>query len=103
MKRNVLVSVLMMLVLVAFVACQTPAGRSAGDVVDDGTITTKIKSKLLEDSVTKGIAISVETFEGAVTLTGAVDNETQRARAVQIAQETRGVKKVYNLIKIKGR
>ncbi|MFH1122727.1 MAG: BON domain-containing protein [Pseudomonadota bacterium] len=62
--------------------CQTPAGRTAGQVVDDATITTKVKAKIFQDSVLKGFAISVETFEGEVTLTG-------------------GVRKVHNLIKIK--
>ncbi len=87
--------------LVAFVACQTPAGRSAGEVVDDGTITTEVKAKLLNDSVTKGLAVSVQTFEGAVTLTGAVDTEAQRAKAAEIASSVKGVKKVNNLVTIK--
>lgn len=88
-------------VVIGFTACRTPAGRSAGQVVDDGTITTEVKAKLLNDSVTKGIAVSVETFQGQVTLTGAVDNEAQRDRAVALAHSVKGVKKVNNLITIK--
>ncbi len=87
--------------VVALVACQTPAGRSAGEVVDDGTITTEIKAKLLDNNITKGLAVSVQTFEGAVTLTGAVDTEAQRAKAVEIAHSVKGVKKVNNLVTIK--
>ncbi len=82
-------------------ACATPAGRSAGQVVDDGTITTKVKAKLLRDSVLQGFAISVDTFQGEVTLTGAVNVPDQRERAGRIARETRGVKKVNNLLKMK--
>ncbi|MHB8108524.1 MAG: BON domain-containing protein [Syntrophorhabdaceae bacterium] len=103
MRRTVFVSIIMMLVLVAFVACHTPAGRSSGEVVDDATITTKVKTKLLEDNITKALAIDVDTFEGTVTMSGAVDTDAQRTRAIQIAQGTRGVKKVQNLIKLKGR
>ncbi len=88
-------------VLVALVACQTPAGRSAGEVVDDGTITTEVKAKLLDDSVTKGLAVSVQTFEGAVTLIGAVDTAAQRARAEELARSVKGVKKVNNLVTLK--
>jgi len=88
-------------ILFSISACQTPAGRSAGQVIDDGTITTKVKAKLFDESVLKGFAISVDTFEGTVTLTGAVDSEEQKDKASQIAASTQGVKKVNNLITIK--
>ena len=88
-------------VLFTFLGCQTPAGRSAGQVVDDATITTKVKTKIFGDSILKGFAISVETFKGEVTLTGAVDNEWSKGRAERVAKSTTGVLKVHNLIKIK--
>lgn len=88
-------------ILFCLFACQTPAGRTAGEVVDDATITTKVKTKLFKDPVVSGFAISVETFDGEVTLTGAVDSEEAKKRAGEIAQKTSGVRKVNNLIKIK--
>lgn len=93
--------VLFCAVLICATACATPAGRSVGQVVDDSTITTKVKGKLLGDSVLQGFAISVDTFQGEVTLTGAVNVPSQIERAEQIARETRGVKKVNNLLKLK--
>ena len=87
--------------LVVLAACQTPAGRSAGEVVDDGTITTEIKAMLLNDDITRGLAVSVQTFQGVVTLTGAVDTEGQRARATDVAYSVKGVKKVNNLVEIR--
>ena len=87
--------------LVVLGACQTPAGRSAGEVVDDGTITTEIKAKLLNDDITRGLAVSVQTFQGVVTLTGAVDTQGQRTRATDVAYSVTGVKKVNNLVEIK--
>ncbi len=94
-----------MIVLLAFVmilvGCRTPAGRSAGQVVDDSTITTEVKAKLLSDSVTKGLAVSVQTFEGQVTLTGAVETEQQRSKAGEVAASVKGVKKVNNLVSLK--
>jgi hyperosmotically inducible periplasmic protein len=101
MKRISVSIVILLAILVLVSACQTPAGRSTGQVVDDATITSEVKAKLLADSITKGIAVSVETFEGQVTLTGAVDSENQRERAVQIAKSVKGVKKVNNLINLK--
>jgi hyperosmotically inducible protein len=85
----------------ALLACQTPAGRSTGEVIDDATITTKVKAKLFDESILRGFAISVETFEGQVTLTGAVDTDAQRERAAEIARSVNGVKNVKNLLKIK--
>ncbi len=104
-KSYLLIIALCMVVVFATcktAACQTtPAGRSAGEVVDDSTITTEVKAKLLEDSITKGLAVSVKTFEGAVTLTGAVDTEAQRAKAAELARSVKGVKKVNNLVTLK--
>jgi hyperosmotically inducible periplasmic protein len=88
-------------IVVALGGCRTPAGRTAGDVVDDATSTSKVKAKLLEDGVLKGLGISVDTFEGQVTLTGAVPNEEQRGRAEAITRSVYGVKKVNNLLNIR--
>ena len=98
-KYCLLIAALCMLFVLA--ACQTPAGRSAGEVVDDGTITTEIKALLLNDDITRGLAVSVQTFQGVVTLTGAVDTEGQRTRATDVAYSVTGVKKVNNLVEIK--
>ena len=80
MKKACVAVVVLLCVLAALAACQTPAGRTTGQVVDDGTITTEVKAKLLEDNDTKGLAVSVETFEGQVTLTGAVDTRSSARR-----------------------
>ncbi len=101
MRKTSFSIAIVMMVLVALVACRTPAGRSAGQVVDDASITTEVKAKLLNDNVTKGLAVSVDTFEGQVTLTGAVDTGAQRDKAAQIAMSVKGVKKVNNLISMK--
>jgi hyperosmotically inducible protein len=104
MKRSTRLSVLLLCVAVLFVfsSCRTPAGRSAGQVVDDATITTKVKAKLFDESILRGFAISVNTFEGTVTLTGAVKTEEQKKKAGQIAGSTEGVRNVNNLLKVKG-
>lgn len=82
-------------------ACHTPAGRTAGQVVDDSTITTKVKAKLFDDDQLSGFAISVKTFKGEVTLTGAVESGSQKARATILAKNVSGVTSVNNLLQIK--
>ncbi|MEJ2685570.1 MAG: BON domain-containing protein [Candidatus Sulfobium sp.] len=71
-------------------------------MVDDATITTKVKAKLFDESILRGFAISVNTFEGTVTLTGAVKTEEQKVKAGKIAGSTEGVRNVNNLLKVKG-
>jgi hyperosmotically inducible protein len=101
-KSKVLTTILLCAALLFYIwGCTTPAGRTAGQVLDDSTITTKVKAKIFGDSILKGFAISVKTFEGEVTLIGAVNNEKERKKAAQLARSTAGVRKVHNLIKIK--
>jgi hyperosmotically inducible protein len=87
--------------LFAVFSCATPAGRTTGQVVDDGTITTKVKTKLFNDPIVSGFAISVSTFKAEVTLTGAVDSKEAKDKADFLARNTLGVVKVHNLIKVK--
>ena len=95
--------VVLVFALVLAGACHTPAGRSTGQVIDDSTITSEVKGKLLQDEGLKSLGISVNTFEGQVTLTGAVNTPDQKSKATQIAQNVKGVQKVNNLISVKQR
>jgi hyperosmotically inducible protein len=76
-------------------------GKSAGTVIDDTVVTTKVKTALLADSDIKGLGINVETSKGVVTLNGAVANQTQIDRAVQVASGVQGVSSVTNNLTIK--
>ncbi len=100
-KKTRIVLILLLVFLLTVVSCRTPAGRSTGQVVDDATITTEVKAKLLEQSILKGMAISVQTFEGRVTLIGAVDTPEQKSAAEQTARGVRGVTGVNNNLEIK--
>jgi len=102
MQKRYLYLALVVVMTLVIGSCQTPAGRTAGEVIDDATITTKVKAKLLDEGALQGLAISVDTFEGEVTLTGAVKNEQQRETAGKIVRTVSGVKAVNNLLKIKG-
>lgn len=77
--------------------------RSVGTQIDDGVITSKVKLKLLEDPITKARKIDVDTVNGVVTLTGVVDSEEERQRAVKITSGVEGVKKVVNNLRIEKR
>ena len=62
--------------------------------VSDSWITTKVKSTLLLSSDVSGTEISVTTDKGVVKLAGDVDSKGERDRAVELAQNVRGVQKV---------
>jgi hyperosmotically inducible protein len=85
----------MLLVIGLLVGCAgTPEQRSTGEILDDTTITTKVKTGLLADPMVSAFAISVETSRGVVSLTGIVNSTGERARAIEVAQETGGVRRV---------
>lgn len=70
--------------------------RSFGDVVEDASITTAVKSKLLWSKHADGLATDVDTRMGKVTLTGEADSGAARDLAGRLAANTRGVVSVDN-------
>lgn len=60
----------------------------------DVTITSAIKLKIFGESDLDSFAIHVSTIDGEVFLTGVVKNRAAKNRAIAIAQETKGVKRV---------
>ena len=79
----------------------SPTQESKADYVDDTLITTRVKSKLLDDQILKRFAIKVETFKGVVNLSGFVDTMEQAQRAVEITRAVEGVKLVKNSLILK--
>ena len=63
-------------------------------VVSDSWITTKVKSELLADSISKGIDVSVVTLHGVVVLKGALANQDAIEHVKDIAAKVKGVKSV---------
>lgn len=83
-------------------ACSsTPTQQSTGQAIDDGVITAKVKAKLVEDPVTKAHQINVDTFKGNVQLSGFVESDQARTRALQIARDVDGVKNVKDGMQIR--
>jgi len=79
----------------------TPNRASTGQTIDDSVITAKVKTKLIEDPVTKAHQISVETFKGTVQLSGFVDSAAARTQAGRIARDVEGVKAVKNSLELR--
>src|SRR5688572_13843086 len=78
----------------------TATRESTGEYLDDATITTKVKAAYVKDPVVKALDVKVDTFKGAVQLSGYVDTAEQKARAEQIAAGIQGVSSVRNNISL---
>lgn len=72
--------------------------RSVGEFVDDATVTTKVKTALARDDVTKARNIDVDTDKGVVVLSGQVDSQAEAERAASVARSIEGVTDVRNLL-----
>lgn len=83
-------------------ACAMFEGReSAGQYVDDATITAKIKQAFITAPKVNSAEVNVETMQGVVQLSGFVDSKEADQQAVQLAEEVHGVKSVKDDIIIR--
>jgi len=90
------------MIIVALVACaSTSKQESTGEYIDDSVITTKVKTLLAADDFLKSFQISVETYKGAVQLSGFVGSQSAVDKAVQITRSVSGVKSVKNSLIVK--
>lgn len=74
--------------------------RTAGEATDDRAIHTAVKSKLIANGETRGWKINVGVFRSTVTLDGYVTSEEERAVALALARETRGVIQVDDKLEV---
>lgn len=81
------------LTLSALCGCSTPPPPNAA-ARSDRDIATIVYERLANDAVVQGHTIAVEAENGVVTLSGLPTEPGQRARAVNIARGTPGVRSV---------
>ena len=81
--------------------------RQASQAIADGTadarITTSIKTKLLTNKDTSALNISVNTTAGVVTLSGPVNSTEEISKAMVLAMDTEGVRRVISTMQVKAR
>ena len=78
------------------------AGQT-GNKIEDAAITAKVKTALFGEPGLKALKIDVDTANGVVTLTGAVDTPKSLDRATQVAKAVDGVKSVDNRLNVKSK
>lgn len=99
---NIAKLILAALLGIAIGACtSTPTQQSTGEVIDDGVVTAKVKAALVDDPLTKSHQINVETFKGKVQLSGFVESDEARTRALQLTRDVDGVRGVKDAMEIR--
>ena len=100
--RHTLAAALAAATLVVLPGCAVTRGQSSvGEYIDDATITTQVKARMVENKQVDAAAISVETLNGTVMLSGFAKNADERAMAESIARNINGVKSVKNEIAVR--
>jgi osmotically-inducible protein OsmY len=98
MKLSYLKSLTLALVLSAPLVAG--CGKTVGDTIDDTTITTRVKTAMLNDPAVGGLRIDVDTFKGAVTLSGRVKTQAEKQKAIELARRVSGVTEVKDAMQV---
>jgi hyperosmotically inducible protein len=90
-----------LVILISTASCSVARDQqTVGEYIDDATITTQVKARMLNDPDVSGTSISVETLNGTVMLSGFATSTTEKSTAETIAHNVNGVKEVRNQIAI---
>jgi Predicted periplasmic or secreted lipoprotein len=76
------------------------AADKTGEVITDAAITSEVKTKFLAEPGVSGLNINVDTTDHVVTLSGTVKSKAEVDKAIRIARESKGVKRVVNHLKL---
>ncbi|MFH2043675.1 MAG: BON domain-containing protein [Pseudomonadota bacterium] len=74
--------------------------ETAGQKIDDASITAQVKMTLLYHRSTSALETSVTTKKGVVTLTGNAENAAEKDLAGKLVNDVNGVKSVKNQMTI---
>lgn len=100
--KSPLIAAMMALALLGTTGCAVQRGQeTVGSYVDDSAITLAVKSRFVESKEVDAAAISVETLNGTVMLSGFAKNAAEKAAASQLTWQVKGVKSVKNEIAIR--
>jgi osmotically-inducible protein OsmY len=90
-----------MLLITACSSSTGTAGKTAGEKIDDATITAEVKSKLAAEKISTLAKVDVDTKLRTVYLNGVVNSPEMKQRAGTIAASVKGVNAVINNLSVK--
>ena len=99
-QKFILLSVLMVFGLALFLGCASITGRTAGEHIDDASITTEANAIIVKDPDAKFLKIDVTTTEGNVVLSGFIRDKAAEERIMAKIRQIKGVKSVMSNLKM---
>ncbi|MGZ8480116.1 MAG: BON domain-containing protein [Candidatus Binatia bacterium] len=96
--RQALTGLVMIVALVS--GCQSMTGSTAGQNVDDSTITASVKTKLASEKLSTLTRVEVDTVRAVVSLNGMVESSETRSRVEALVRQVDGVKGVNNNLQV---
>jgi hyperosmotically inducible protein len=100
MKPDTRTAALLLVITLLTPLMLAACGKTVNDTIDDATISTRVKTSLLNDPVVGGLRIDVDTFKGVVTLSGRVKAKEEEAKAIELARKIGGVTDVKSALQI---
>ncbi|MBN2324267.1 MAG: BON domain-containing protein [Spirochaetes bacterium] len=98
-KRYLIALLICIWIASLFAGCQS-TGRTAGEFIDDVGIAAAVQAKIFDDDLLRSLPIKVTSYQGEVTLTGAVNSRKAKNRAEKLAYSVKGVRRVNNHLKV---
>ena len=99
-QKNILLSVLMVFGLALFSGCAHMTGKTAGETIDDATITTQANAIIVKDQDARFLKIDVSSTDGNVVLVGFIQDKSAEERIVEKIRQIKGVKSVNSNLKV---
>jgi osmotically-inducible protein OsmY len=90
----------MLLAMLSCLAVVAPAHaeKSAGQSVDDTTLSGEVKALLIDTKGVPSTAINVEVYKGVVQLGGFVESDAEKSASLAVAKKASGVTKVLDAL-----
>jgi osmotically-inducible protein OsmY len=80
---------------------QPVVAETAGEKIDDASITSQVKYALFTHRSTSALKTKITTTDGVVMITGVAANDAEKALVGKLAESIRGVKSVDNNMTVK--
>jgi osmotically-inducible protein OsmY len=100
MKKIIIMAAVLVIGLAMFSGRASMAGETAGEFIDDSTMTTQVNAIIIKDPDAHYFKIDVTTTQGDVVLQGFVNSKETEERLVTKIREIKGVKSVKSLLRV---
>lgn len=95
--RNTLAALVAAVALLSATGCAVTRGQeTVGAYIDDTAITTAVKARFIDNKDVDASAISVETLNGTVMLSGFAKSMEEKVIATNLTWKVKGVRAVKN-------